>query len=41
MKKTGELKHIIRLEVVQGPSGLFMCQDKCTKDLLKKNYRLE
>ncbi|KAJ4715914.1 Retrovirus-related Pol polyprotein from transposon TNT 1-94 [Melia azedarach] len=41
MKELGELKHFLGLEVERTDEGLFLCQQKYTKDLLKKFGMLE
>ncbi|KAJ4723417.1 Retrovirus-related Pol polyprotein from transposon TNT 1-94 [Melia azedarach] len=41
MKELGELKHFLGLEVERTDEGLFLCQQKYMKDLLKKFGMLE
>ena len=36
MKELGELKHFLGLEVDRTKEGLFLCQHKYTRDILKK-----
>ncbi len=36
MKELGELKHFLGLEIDQVKEGLFLCQQKYTRDLLQK-----
>ena len=36
MKALGELKHFLSLEVKRVEDGIFLCQQKYTKDLLEK-----
>ncbi|KAH9726925.1 hypothetical protein KPL70_008466 [Citrus sinensis] len=41
MKELGQLKHFLGLEVDQTKEGIFLCQQKYAKDLLKKFGMLE
>ena len=41
MKELGQLKHFLGLEVDRTNEGIFLCQQKCAKDLLKKFGMLE
>ena len=41
MKALGELKHFLGLEVKRVKDGIFLCQQKYTKNLLKKYGMLE
>ncbi|CAM8915542.1 unnamed protein product [Rhodiola kirilowii] len=36
MKKLGELKHFVGLEMETTKEGIFLCQEKYAKDLLTK-----
>ncbi|XP_058071277.1 uncharacterized mitochondrial protein AtMg00810-like [Magnolia sinica] len=41
MKELGELKHFLRLEIDRSNKGIFLCQQKYAKDLLKKYEMLK
>jgi hypothetical protein len=41
MKELGELKHFLGLEVERCKEGLFLCQQKYARDLLKRCGMLE
>ena len=41
MKELGELKHFLGLEVDRTDEGLFLCQQKYTRDMLQKFNMLE
>ena len=41
MKELGELKHFLGLEVDHRKEGLFLCQQKYTRDILQKFGMLE
>ncbi|KAK6145332.1 hypothetical protein DH2020_022152 [Rehmannia glutinosa] len=41
MKELGQLKHFLGLEIDRTQDGIFLCQQKCSRDLLKKFGMIE